>query len=343
MVDASQAGVSWDTASELECLAATSLLYAYAVLNVEPLQGAVRVSGFPREQFTEALSGRDISPLSTSEVVRRCEEAWAAVHDSSGPVVPVRVGDYDVARAQINDVAGRKPKPGSLSWPVSANTIRQALGGESGKWSVALERLGLVAGAPGRTEGSTLWTDEQLRHAWDEYGDHVRSQAESPSIPGYEQWREQSDTSAPSVSTLINRLGGNSWRGLRDLIAAPADPPPQQDESTAVRAQRGFLGVQEDYLAGLEARNSDLNEDVKEGVAGANEALLANADLLGWARLSVETQRSALEIEKMRSSQAAQESKTRHRADVFLGLFVILGSFGATALGVLMTWKLHVY
>lgn len=342
-VQSSQANKRWQTASDLECLAATSLLYAYATLHVEPSRSAEDDTSFPRERFLQSLSAMDVEPLSAAEVVSRSEDAWLAVHRLNASVVPVRVGDYDFARNRINKAAGRKPRPGSLSWPVSANSIRQALGGEAGKWSTALKSIGLVAGTRGRVEGGSLWTDEQLRQAWDEYGDYARLRAEAPTISGYEQWKEQSDASAPPMTTLINRLGANSWRELRALIATSAEPLPSSRESIAVRAQRGFVAVQEDYLAGLEARNIDLNEDVEDGVVGAAEALRSNVDLIGWARLSVATQKSALDIEKMRSDQADRESETRRRTDNWLAGGVVLGSFGATALGVVLAKIMHVY
>lgn len=342
-VHSSQANKRWQAASELECLAATSLLYAYALLHVEPSRRTEQDSSFPRERFLQSLNTMNVAPLSAAEVVDRAEDAWMAVRKSAASVVPVRVGDYDSARARITKAADRKPRPGSLSWPVSANSIRQALGGEAGKWSTALKSLGLVAGARGRAEGGSFWTDEQLRQAWDEYGDHARLRAEAPTVVGYEQWKEQSDASAPPMTTLINRLGANSWRELRALIATAPEPLPSSDESIAVRAQRGFVGVQEDYLAGLEARNIDLNEDAEDGVDGAADALRSNVDLIGWARLSVATQRTTLDIEQARNDQAERESETRRKNDNWLAIGVVIGSFLSTAAGVVLTKILHVY
>lgn len=348
--EASSAEV-WDGAQQLELLAATSVLYAYASLNIEPNLKVEPLHGFPRQRALEALEGYVPAPLTGEQVVQRAAQAWGLAATTT--VVGMRIGDYDLARAQINAAAGRVPVPGQLSWPVSTGTIRQALGGESGKWTTALDRLGLAAGSPGKPQGSVRWTDEQLQTAWTDYGSFVKMKGDAPSIPGYEQWREGNDVSAPSIGTLINRLGNHTWRGLRELIEAPAPAAPA-DEPSEVKAQRSLLEVQREYVAQLEVRKAQLEADVVDGVPGATEALQSHVSLLVWARLSVETQLSVIEVEADRSMQAARESKerieqatvegrARRRGDIWLGVGVIVGTLAAAVIGPLWTSLAHLY
>lgn len=345
LIDDPIVGEIWDGAERLELLAAASVLYAYASLNIESDVKIEASRGFPRERVQAALEGQVAAPFTAEQVTVRAELAWSL--GAASTVVEMRIGDYDLARAQINASAGRVPVPGQLSWPVSTGTIRQALGGESGKWTTALERLGLAAGSPGKPRGSVRWTDEQLESAWANYGSFIKADGGAPSIPGYEQWREGSEVSAPSIGTLINRLGDHTWRGLRELIAAPAPAAPA-DEPSEVKAQRSLLEVQKEYVAQLEVRKAELETEVIDGVAGATETLQSHVSLLVWAKLSVETQLSVIEIEASRSKQAAEESRARieqataegtarRRGDVGLGIGVIAGTILAAFVGPLWT------
>jgi hypothetical protein len=156
------------------------VLFVHASLNIEPELKVEPLQGFPRERVLESLEGYVPAPLTAEQVVQGAEQAWGLAATTT--VVGMRIGDYDLARAQIIAAADRVPVPGQLSWPFPTGTIRQALSGESGRWTTALDRLGSAAGSPGKPRGSVRWTDEPLQSAWADYGSFVKTKGDARSI-----------------------------------------------------------------------------------------------------------------------------------------------------------------
>ncbi|MDT3766997.1 hypothetical protein QS713_02815 [Gleimia hominis] len=183
-----------------------TLCYIYANgVNSDEL--ASSSNKFDGEELTKVLKRLRVNDAEeiAGKITERANRSYATIQNEGGKLSVTR---YDaVRRLVLRDLRLQSAK-GKQLWPPTSQTIIARLGG---RWSLALEQVGLDAGSDGKLgRANVTFSPEDRVKALRTFINECEEQNQVASYAAYTEWARESDNRVPSGASMRQIYG--TWK-----------------------------------------------------------------------------------------------------------------------------------